>query len=470
MMKKVYDEVDSLDRLCYTKYNLTEDILMEHAANGIVKYIEKKFDSKSKILIVSGGGNNGADGIVAARLLQQRYKVKLYIPFGVKSTMAKIQYKRVCSLGIKIVKKIPKADIVVDALFGSGLNRELDIESIKLIEKLNRLKAYKISCDIPSGIDKNGVILNIAFKADTTITMGGLKRSLFSDTAKDYVGKIKIANLGLSSKIYQKSKTNIYLLDKKDMILPIRKQSNTHKGVFGHLSVVAGDKIGAAILCSKAGFYFGAGLTTIISKSKLSNIPSYIMESKSLPNNTTAISIGMGLGESFDKSYIQNDIPKLIDADLFYKKEIINILNSKNIVLTPHPKEFCGLLKVTNIADISVDQLQNDRFGYLMKFMEKYPYVTVVLKGANTLIGSNQKIYINRYGTQALSKGGSGDILAGLISSLLAQGYSPKKAAISGVLAHSIAGSNYKGANYSLGPNSLMKQIKKLHKSSIKKI
>lgn len=191
-MQKIFDEVNSLDKRCYEKFALSEDILMEHAASSMYDFIESKFEENKSILIVCGSGNNGADGIALARLLHKKYDVNLYLAKEPKSTMAKIQLQRVKSLDIKIVKEIFEADIIVDCLFGSGLNKQLNIDDTSLLESLNSFNSYKIACDIPSGIDTLGQVKTIAFEAETTITMGALKTSLFSDIAKDYVGGLSL--------------------------------------------------------------------------------------------------------------------------------------------------------------------------------------------------------------------------------------------------------------------------------------
>ena len=461
-MQNVFEEVNSLDQKCYKKYALSEDLLMEHAANAMYQFIDNTLSSTEEtIFIVSGSGNNGADGIALARLLHEKYKVKLYIPFGIKSDMAKLQYKRAKLIGVKTVTKISKSDIIVDCLFGSGLNRTLNKKSEEIIKKLNSINAFKLSCDIPSGINTQGQIESVAFHSDTTITMGALKKSLFTDYAKDYTGNIIVANLGVQRKLFE-GKTDTYLLEESDISLPLRNKKTSHKGSYGHLSVIVGEKKGAGLLCADAGFSFGCGLITAVTNQELKKIPNYIMQSDTIPSNTTAICIGMGLGIKYDKSLLSNDIPKVIDADLFYDKEIVNLLIKTNVVLTPHPKEFCSLLKLVKIADISIETLQNNRFKYLEYFTKKYPKVTLLLKGSNVLIASNNKVYINTYGTSALSKGGSGDVLCGLIGSLMAQGYNALEATISGSLAHTLASLNYKDNNYSLTPQELINQIKKL--------
>jgi len=186
------------------------------------------------------------------------------------------------------------------------------------------------------------------------------------------------------------------------------------------------------------------------------------MQNKTIPLNTTALCIGMGLGKKYNKELLENDIPKVIDADLFSDENILSILKQKNIVITPHPKEFCSLLKITNLADISVPELQNNRFKYTKIFSKKYKNIVLLLKGTNVLISKDKVTYVNSLGSSVLSKGGSGDVLCGLIGALLAQGYTPLEATLNGSLAHTMAASNYAGNNYSMTPQDLVKEIKKL--------
>jgi ADP-dependent NAD(P)H-hydrate dehydratase / NAD(P)H-hydrate epimerase len=462
MMQKLFDEVGSLDKRCYEKFVLTEDLLMEHAANSMASYIEQNYSSSNSILIVCGSGNNGADGLALSRLLHTKYDIKLFMASSCKSDMAKLQFQRVKALGIKIIEDIEECDITVDCLFGSGLNKSLKKEAIELIEKLNSYENIKIACDIPSGINKLGQIESIAFEADVTITMGALKTLLFTDIAKDYVGEIIVANLGVQREIYE-IESNKYLLDESDIKLPFRNKKNSHKGSFGHLNVVAGCKKGAGIIAAKAAFGFGTGLVSVVCHENL-ELPYHIMQTHFISENCTAIAIGMGLGKyetAEIKKILKKDIPIIIDADLFYDKIILEVFN-KEIVLTPHPKEFVSLLKLAKIADISVDELQNNRFLYVEKFCKKYPKVTLLLKGANVIIAQDEKLFVNKFGSAILSKGGSGDVLSGLVGSLLAQGYSCLDAAISASLAHTLGARNYKKNNYSLIPSDLVEEIRKL--------
>jgi len=463
-MKCVFKEVSTLDRKCYEKYLLSEDLLMEHAATGLKNSIPKNTQS---VLIVCGPGNNGADGIACARMIKGEYKdIFIYLPYGAKSKMAKLQLKRAQSVGLNVVDTICDADVVIDALFGSGLTRALDEKALSVIDRLNNINAYKIACDIPTGIDINGHILQNAFIADITITMGALKSSLYSDTAKDYVGEIKTVDLGVSSSLYE-DKSDTFLLQKDDLKLPFRTSKNSHKGNFGHLNVIAGKKPGAGIIAAKAAYAFGAGLVTVVENEPYT-MPPELMSSTTLTDNVTAICIGMGLGNQFDDDYLSrfllhHDLPVLIDADLFYHDILKEVLQRKsNLVLTPHPKEFSSLLKITSIADASVSQIQSDRFGFTKMFTQKYPNLVLVLKGANTLVAHNGKIYIQPFGTNVLSKGGSGDVLGGFIASLLAQGYTPLDAAISGSIAHALSAANFEKNNYALSPFDIIQGVKSL--------
>jgi hydroxyethylthiazole kinase-like uncharacterized protein yjeF len=184
-MQKLFDEVNSLDKRCYEEFLLSEDILMEHASNSMASYINQNLSHKKSILIVCGSGNNGADGIALARLLHKKYNVKLYFASEPKSTMSKLQLQRANALEVEIINEVFEADIIVDCIFGTGLNKPLDGRSTTLLTTLNSYNSYKIACDIPSGINILGQVLTIAFEADVTITMGALKTSLFSDIAKE---------------------------------------------------------------------------------------------------------------------------------------------------------------------------------------------------------------------------------------------------------------------------------------------
>lgn len=454
-MQNLFDEVAALDARCYEEFHLSEDLLMEHAALGMANFIRNKFSKNSKIIIACGSGNNGADGITCARLLHVDYDVSIYYVKKPSSKMALLQEKRAKSVGVKECKKIVECDVLVDSIVGTGFSGKFSDEINKIIKKMNTVDAYKIACDVPSGFK---------FIADTTLTMGTLKKSMFLDSAKEYVGEIHVMDLGVSRELYENS-SNWKLLDLDDMKLPYRNKKDSHKGSYGHLALASGEKSGASILSAKAALRFGSGLVTLVGFEDI-EIPNSIMYSHETPKNATALAIGMGLGEEFSNieldKFLDNKLPLIADADVFHNKMILDMLKRKNVVITPHAKEFVSLLKLTNIADIGVDVLQKNRFKYTQKFCEKFIHVTLVLKGANVIIAKGDEFYINHFGTPALSKGGSGDVLSGLVGALLAQGYECLDAAITASLAHTKLALNYSGPDFSLTPDDLIEGIGKL--------
>ena len=463
-MQPLYKSCYPLDQRCYDDYHLTEDILMEHASMGMANYIRKNFKKQSSVLIVCGVGNNGADGIVLARQLQDSYKVKLFLPFGVRSVMAEVQLERVQALDIEFVDEVCEADVIVDAIFGAGLSRELNEKTRKIIVQLEELNGFKIACDVPTGIDINGNPLPMALFCDVTITMGALKECLYSDIAKDYVGEIICVDLGISHLKYtQGFHTNSYLLEEKDIRLPLRDRQNTHKGSFGHLAVIKGQKEGASILSGLSALRFGAGLVTLVGEES-SSIPISLMSDEVLPYNTTAIAFGMGVLEFEDEitqEILEDKSPIILDAGTFSNEIILEFLEQtdREIVLTPHPKEFVSLWNMTIDSPLNIAILQANRFEKVREFCSLFPNVTLLLKGANMIISKQNRLFINHFGTAQLSKGGSGDVLSGLIGSLLAQGYDGLEATIQGSLALTASSNSYRGNSYSMLPTDLIERV-----------
>jgi hydroxyethylthiazole kinase-like uncharacterized protein yjeF len=470
-MQPLYKSTYPLDNRCYEEYNLTEDILMEHAAQGMANYIKANFKEQSSVLIVCGVGNNGADGIVLARLLQGRYNVKLYIPFGVRSVMAEVQLERVQFLDVEFVNDLEEADVIVDAVFGAGLSRELDERTRRLIVEMEELDGFKIACDVPTGIDIDGNPLPMAFFADVTITMGALKEALYSDMAKEYVGEVICVELGLSHEKYTEGfEAYSYLLEESDLKLPSRKRRNTHKGNFGHLAVVAGEKEGASIMAGVAGLRFGAGLVTVVGE-VMTPLPLELMQDIQLPYNKTAIALGMGFVDDFEYEIVEDilecDAPILLDAGLFSNEIILEFLEQRDreIVLTPHPKEFVSLWNMTIDSPLNIAILQASRFEKVREFCSLYPHVTLLLKGSNMIIAQGEQFFVNPHGSSKLSKGGSGDVLSGLIGALLAQGESALDATINGSLALTAGAKAYDGSSYAMLPSDLIEEIAKLEKN-----
>lgn len=466
-MQKVFKNCNEMDKNCYESFGLTEDILMEHAAMGMERYIREHFEEGSSVLIVAGVGNNGADGIALARLLYDDYDVRLHVPFGVKSEMAVLQLKRAELLGVKETDTLEDAEVIVDALFGAGLKRSIDEETQHIVQRLNSFKGHKVACDVPTGVSASGTVLPIAFDANVTVTMGALKESLFLDESKDAVGKIVCVDLGVSRRRYEMA-TETFVLETEDIRLPGRTQGNTHKGSYGHAAVFTGEREGAGIIAATAAARYGAGLTTLVVHEYISP-PPFLMHSTTVPKNTTAVAVGMGLGSYFDddfleRSVIGSHVPVLLDADAFHSRKLLSILAQKEreIVITPHPKEFVSMWKILTSETLSVDEVQSKRFEMVRMFNASYPHVALLLKGANMLMMQEEKLYINPLGSARLSKGGSGDVLSGLIVSLLAQGYTAIESAIQGSLALTLAAEQYDGASYAMLSADLIEAVAKL--------
>lgn len=466
-MKNLYLDTRVLDEQAGEKFGLSEELLMENAATSIANFIRKKFKKGERVLGICGAGNNGADVLCALRMLEGEYECEFILASKNLKPLASKQLERVKFAGVRESKDIENslnsAKCVIDGLFGSGLNRALDQNLTNLISKINASPAYIIACDVPSGLSSEGKVLGACVKADATVTMGARKLALYSDAAKDYVGKIKLATLGISAQNYE-CESDYYLLEKCDLMLPNRKNQCVNKGDFGHAFIISGEHIGASKLCAKAAFAFGAGLVSVIGEQGL-NLPTHIMQASKISEKMNAGALGMGLGKKgVEELEVQNLKGKklVLDADIFYSQKVLELL-SENCVLTPHPKEFCSLLKICKMADIDVQTLQESRYAYARAWSEKFNAV-LVLKGANTIIAKDGQIYVMPYGKSALAKGGSGDVLSGLVLALLAQGYEPLNAAISATLAHALSLRNFDKNSYALEPTDIIKGVKCLRK------
>ncbi|WP_456429503.1 NAD(P)H-hydrate dehydratase [Nitratifractor sp.] len=468
-MQRLYRNCYAMDRKCYEEYGLTEDLLMEHAAEGMARAIRERFAAGASVLIAAGPGNNGADGITLARLLQGSFSPRLFLPLGVKSPMAKLQLERARKVGVPTVEEIEEAEIVVDALFGAGLSRPLSEEIAGIVESLDALEGFKLACDIPTGLDESGWPSPTAFRADLTVTMGALKEALYLDAAKEYVGEIRCVDLGVERMLYEEE-SSVRLLEAADFLPPLRSDRPAgHKGTFGHAAVFCGEKEGAGIIAASAAARFGAGLTTLVIHEQV-RAPTFLMTATTVPPKATALAIGMGLGDYFEselleKEVVDSPLPIVLDADAFNKPELLQILHQQNrkIVVTPHPAEFTRLWRILMKEELDVETVQRDRFGLARRFSARFPHVVLLLKGANPIIAHLGELFVNPLGTPALAKGGSGDVLSGLIAALLAQGYEALDAAIQGSLALALAARHYKGADYSMLPTDLIDNLKYLN-------
>lgn len=491
-MKEIYIDSSIAENQAKQRYNFPEFIMMENAAAALENKILSlpDFSSQKQILILCGCGNNGGDGYALARRLYGKCKVSIIKTQDAKSSEAIVQALMAKALGINFLSMayVSQLDFsnyfaIVDAIFGSGFHGTFSLEIENLLIKINKEKAIKIACDIPSGITKEGRAQNNSFKADFTVTMGALKIALFSDQAKELCGKISVAELGISSTVFNTcAQAQAFLIEENDVKLPYRKNPNTHKGSYGHTLVFAGEKSGAAILSATAAMNFGSGLTTLLATGS-SNLNQFkispgLMISSEIPQKTTAIVIGNGLGQKEDAKNAINYFIEwikhsknpncVIDADLFYYSKIkellqeLNSLKSANIILTPHPKEFqslINLLCINDRNDYTINEVIENKLALGKEILKIFSNLTLILKGANTIILCQNQTFICDTGSQSLAKGGSGDILAGLCAGLLAQGYSSKDASITAVYSHAKAANKLSPEDFSLTPEKLLDNL-----------
>ncbi|MBH0233074.1 NAD(P)H-hydrate dehydratase [Helicobacter pylori] len=464
-MLSVYEKVNALDKRAVEELFLSEDILMENAAMALERAVLQNASLGAKVIILCGSGDNGGDGYALARRLVGRFKTLVFEMKLAKSPMCQLQKERAKKAGVTIKAYKEKnedleCDVLVDCVVGSAFKGGL--EPFLNFESLSQKARFKIACDIPSGIDSKGRVDKRAFKADTTISMGAIKSCLLSDRAKDYVGELKVGHLGVFNPIYE-IPTDTFLLEKSDLKLPLRDRKNAHKGDYGHAHVLLGKHSGAGLLSALSALSFGSGVVSIQAlecEITSNNKPLELVFCENFPKKLSAFALGMGL-ENIPKDFKKwlGLAPCVLDAGVFYHKEVLQALE-KEVILTPHPKEFLSLLKLVGI-NISMLELLDNKLEIARDFSQKYPKVVLLLKGANTLIAHQGRVFINILGSVALAKAGSGDVLAGLILSLLSQNYTPLDAAINASLAHALAGLEFKN-NYALTPLDLIEKIKRL--------
>ena len=500
-MQKIFFDSRILDTACRERFCLSEDLMMENAAMSL----EEKLHDKKSVLILCGGGNNGGDGYALARRIGAKKNPTVIVCVPEKSEMCILQKKRAEKSGVKFtalenaesILQNADFDAIVDCVFGSGFHGSLPEKIASLVKKINSMKSYRLACDIPSGLDAYGNAEGVFFNADETVTMGALKLSLFSDTAKEACGKISCTDLGVPRETFENScpaneRTDFkcFMLEESDCKLPVRQNQNVNKGNFGHAAVVGGEKLGAAVIAASAALRFGAGLVTLVdfktphsSGEKISLdengfpspsiVPYEIMCSENFPQNCSSIAFGMGLGRNADISPVkyfmeQNpSLPVIMDADIFYHDEIKSILKKRSCensptVLTPHPKEFSVLLEKCGLGNFSVSETVKNRIELAKKFCTEFPGITLILKGACVLIAqkndSGIEMFFNPHGCSALAKAGSGDVLSGLVCALLAQKYSALESAKTASLAHALASKKI-NPDFSLTPFELIREI-----------
>ncbi|MES2374124.1 MAG: NAD(P)H-hydrate dehydratase [Bacteroidota bacterium] len=445
--------------------------LMERAASACTKWIQEHFTQKDSFIIICGPGNNGGDGLAIARQLHLlEYKVQAFIieTGGKQSGDFLANLDRLQKMEGSLIKKIQSAtelvvkqdDIIIDAIFGTGLSKPIAGLTGDIITSINKINATVISIDMPSGLlaDQHTDPSQAIIKACYTLSFQFPKLAFFFPENEMYTGNWKILTIGLHETFIANETTSHYQLTHayiQSLLKPRPKFS--HKGTYGHAILIAGSygKMGAAVLAAKACLRSGVGLLTMhIPKCGYDIMQTTIPEAMVSPDSKeqwigdeiitktfSAVGIGPGVGmnEQTQKSLHaiikRHEKPLVLDADalniLSLHKDWLEALPA-NAILTPHPKEFERLAGVTG----------NDfeRHALQIAFSKKYR-LFIILKGAHTCITTpSGETYFNTTGNPGMAKGGSGDLLTGIITALLAQGYSPLETCLISVFVHGLAG------------------------------
>jgi len=466
-------QIAEIDAYTIEHEGIADIDLMERASMEVTDWLLGKFPQTNKYVVFAGPGNNGGDALAVSRMLAATgFQVRTYIldlGKGLKGSPS-INYNRLTEQGKAVVQflseetELPDVapdEIIIDGLFGSGLTRQLQGLPSKIVQYVNRQKTKVISIDIPSGLFGEDNSLNdpgSIVEADYTLTFQFPKLSFLFPENECFVGEWIVLNIGLSKRKISDTKTNWLYLEQEEVKNIIKPRNRfAHKGTFGHALLITGSygKMGAAVLASKACLRAGVGLVTThvprlcyqiihntVPEAMVSIDESDILFS-GFPdlNRFSAVGVGPALDvhRNTQKALFHLietcDRPMVIDADalniLGENKDWFNEL-PRNSVLTPHPKEFERLVGPT--------QNSYQRLEVLSDFAEKY-HSYIVLKGAHTTIACpDRRLIFNSTGNPGMATAGSGDVLTGIITGLLAQGYSPENSALLGVYLHGLAG------------------------------
>jgi ADP-dependent NAD(P)H-hydrate dehydratase / NAD(P)H-hydrate epimerase len=489
------NEMLQIDRKTIEEFGIPCRVLMERAGTAIAAKIREVYGPK-KVVVLSGIGNNGGDGIVAARVLHKEgWDVNVFLSSkheGLKGD-ALLQYEAALRFGVPVKQAETlfehKTDflrphtIIIDALFGTGLGKDIAGFYSDIINVLNRSKLSIIAVDIPSGISSDtGQVMGNAIKAECTVTFGLPKRGHLLYPGAEYTGKLFVENIGFPAELLKSYNLTVELSERDNVssLIPERKKYS-YKGNYGHVLLIAGSrgKTGAAIMAAKACLRAGAGLVTIgvpeslagIFQTRVTEEMTLVLPDKGdgslsekaldkileyLEKTAGLIAIGPGIGVSSDTEKIierlilRSNSPIIIDADgLNSLKGNTKIFRKAKapVILTPHPGEMARLMrrrskkKQPQTVDLELcTEIEKDRINVAVSFV-KETGTFLVLKGVPTIIASpDGRVFINSTGNPGMSTAGTGDVLTGMIAGFMGQGLAPLNASILGVYMHGMAG------------------------------
>ncbi|MDD6857548.1 NAD(P)H-hydrate dehydratase [Lachnospiraceae bacterium HCP1S3_C3] len=485
-------EMKEIDRQTINEIGIPSMVLMERAAYSVYEEMTSYVHKDSRILIVCGSGNNGADGVALGRILMQNgYDVTLYMIGNSEhyTVEMKSQTEIASKIGLNMVNEtnIAEYNVIVDAIFGIGLSRKVEGKYENIINGINETDALKVAVDISSGINaSSGQVMGTAFKADMTVTFGAVKLGNIIYPGAEYSGKVITKDIGFPGEIIKSVAADRFIAEDRDMlnILP-RRKNDSNKGTYGKLLVVAGSKnmCGAAFLCAKAAYRMGTGLVRVFTTEKnrvimQTLLPEAVLYTYDEETGTDSLENimaqsdcivcgpGLGTGEMTEKlvgMVLDSGKKTVLDADALNQINISDKLKEKyheNVVITPHVGEFSRLTGMS-IRDIKMNPVEA-----AIQYAKNYK-ITCVLKDARTVTAlPTGECYININGNSGMAKGGSGDILAGTIGALMCQGMNPDMAAYSGVYIHGKAGdvAADKYGQYGMNATELAESLKKVMK------
>jgi ADP-dependent NAD(P)H-hydrate dehydratase / NAD(P)H-hydrate epimerase len=480
------EQMRAIDRTAIEGIGIPGAVLMENAGSRIADVIMGRFPdfARQSIVVAAGKGNNGGDGFVVARHLRNRGAEPVVLLLAPKSELkgdAALNQVAAEKSGVEVIdastelcwKKqamtLAHASIIVDAVFGTGLLKPAEGLYARAIEDMNRARGFRVAVDIPSGLSSDSfAILGPAVKADLTVALAAPKIAHVFPPASELVGELIVADIGIPPFLLEDDKLSMEMVE-RGTVLPhfAKRRRDGHKGTYGHLLVLAGSrgKAGAAVMAGKAALRMGAGLVTIATAaSAVGAVGRGMMElmTASLPEtregtiaaeavpaaekaakNKDAVVIGPGLTTPPSTAeFVRTLLPKLkmpllIDADgLNILAGHLDILRSLPgpVILTPHPGEFARL------TGLSTDEVLLRRLELAPKFAREHNII-LVLKGYRTIVATPQgRIYINPTGNPGMATGGSGDVLSGMIGSLLVQSRDALGAALAAVYLHGLSG------------------------------
>lgn len=474
-------EMKQCDENTMEEYGMLSAVLMERAAMSVVEEITaEKTEKNTKVLIACGTGNNGGDGIAMARLLYLKgYSVTILFPG--KEEKCSVEAKRQLNIarryGINIEKHLSdrEYDVVVDALFGIGLDREIGGIYAPLIEQLNDMRAWKAAVDISSGIcADNGTVMGIAFQADLTVTFGFAKAGQLLYPGAAYTGKLVVKDIGIDENSLLDIQPKIRMYDGDDLSRLPKRNAYSNKGSYGKILIFAGSRnmAGAAAFSGKAAYRMGAGLVKIATAELnreiiQSLIPEAVLSTYETDTDMDAyvkeqlawadtVITGPGIGRSARAEALVKAVLKYADMPCLLDADALNILSEHpdwlsqkkaDTIVTPH------LGEMSRLTGQSIEDIQKNVISVAQKFANEYDIVTV-LKDARTVIASPTGVsYINTTGNHGMATAGSGDVLTGIIGALLGQKVPSEQAAALGVMLHGMAGD---AAAQEVGKTSLM--------------